>query len=340
MKSLKVTRYNLAEVLEEYPAKTNAAILQAAIEYGCTVYLLSDLHLFRIEHNNRSAFFHDMQHSLNSQVSARLANDKYLTNTLLAHAGFPISSSIALTRAQFESGQYDVETLSFPVVVKPQRNTCSGEGVVLNITTREQLQRILREQFFHYNALLIEEFFQSKKEYRVMVLDNRVIAAIERLPANVIGDNIHTIEELITEKNSVRESAPHINLGKIPYNDELNQLLKTQGYILQDVPAKKKCIQLQYAANAARGGEFIDVTDDVSEENNQLCVQTLSTLGMRFGGIDIMCDDIRESIRTGGRIIEVNAAPGITCHIYPHQGQSRSVHKDIINALLSTSVGV
>ena len=39
------------------------------------------------------------------------------------------------------------------------------------------------------------------KEYRFLVMGDQVVGVLHRVPANVVGDGVHTIEQLVHEKN-------------------------------------------------------------------------------------------------------------------------------------------
>lgn len=330
-----VTANNIDDVIHKYNTRSNGAILRAAIEYGCTVQWFPDLYTFRIEHEGQSVFFYHMHNPLNTASSAQLANDKHLTNAILGRADLPVSRSTMVTKKQFVKEDYDISTLSFPLVVKPVSDSCSGWGVVVNIQNDDELQGVLKTSFETFPRVLVEEYFEAPKEYRVLILDGKVIAAIERIRAYVTGDGQHSIQELIDQKNTKRSAAQHISLGKIPLNDELYQLLQQEHLEIDSILEDGRIVYLQRAANAGRGGEFADVTDEITADNEALCVQATDELGLRFAGLDILVDDIQKPIAEHGRLIEVNEYPGITCHIYPNIGKSRPVHRQIVDSLFA-----
>ena len=50
--------------------------------------------------------------------------------------------------------------------------------------------------FAHDQTILLEEFITGK-EYRFLVMGDEVVGILHRVPANVIGDGILTIEQLV-----------------------------------------------------------------------------------------------------------------------------------------------
>ncbi|MRB24833.1 bifunctional glutamate--cysteine ligase/glutathione synthetase, partial [Bacillus thuringiensis] len=81
------------------------------------------------------------------------------------------------------------------------------------------------------SSVLIEEFINGT-EYRFFVLDGKVSAVLLRIPANVIGDGSHTIEELVAQKNlnSLRGMDHRTPLENIQLGELEVLMLKAQGY--------------------------------------------------------------------------------------------------------------
>jgi cyanophycin synthetase len=52
-----------------------------------------------------------------------------------------------------------------------------------------------------YGSRIVVEQFAEGRDHRVLVVNGKVVAAAERVPACVIGDGKHTIAELIEEEN-------------------------------------------------------------------------------------------------------------------------------------------
>ena len=66
----------------------------------------------------------------------------------------------------------------------------------------------------------------------------------------------------------------------------------------------------------------------------EVAIKAAQAIGLDIAGIDITSPDISVPInKNGGKLIEVNAAPGIRMHLYPSKGISRNVGKDIIDML-------
>ena len=51
-------------------------------------------------------------------------------------------------------------------------------------------------------AAIVVERYLTGKDYRILVVDKRVVAVAERVPAHVVGDGVSTVGELIDVANA------------------------------------------------------------------------------------------------------------------------------------------
>lgn len=107
--------------------------------------------------------------------------------------------------------------------------------------------------------------------------------------------------------------------------ERLLEVLHAQGTSLDEVPAAGEEIELYDLRNSAAGkiSEFYkDCTEIIHPENARMIVQAAQTLQIDVAGVDVRCRDIRTPIsREEGGILEVNALPDLTHHVFPHGGQ-------------------
>ncbi len=316
----------------------NQTIAAAAYEkeYGVEIYAPNQI--VRIEHpdTHKKVYLYSMHTPLNTESSGALANNKFTTNLILRDVGIPVARSVLLSKNAFLEQGVSGIALQFPVVVKPNKHTIGGEGVMLNIQDINSLRATLVAMFEKFLFVTIEEYHQYPNEYRVLVLDDAVIAVTQRIPAYIIGDGSTTIDELIVQKNQDRLAKPQIKMMPIPMDDVTVSHIQNAGYIAESIVPKGELVTLQDVVNSGRGGEFYDMTDHISAENINLCIQAARALGLRFVGFDLLCQSIAEPITDGtGIVIEANEYPGITCHIFPHQGTPRLVQYAILDALFT-----
>ena len=71
-----------------------------------------------------------------------------------------------------------------------------GGGVCLNLHNEEDVREAFAIARAHSDRVIVEQLFTGR-DYRVLVVDGRLIAASEKVPPHVVGDGRHTISELI-----------------------------------------------------------------------------------------------------------------------------------------------
>src|SRR5699024_2268850 len=83
--------------------------------------------------------------------------------------------------------------LGYPLVLKPT-DANGGRGVFSNLKSESSLKDALHHvrTVLGYKEVIIEEYLPGV-EYRIIVLEDKVVGALNRVPANVIGDGMSTI---------------------------------------------------------------------------------------------------------------------------------------------------
>jgi cyanophycin synthetase len=174
------------------------------------------------------------------------------------------------------------------------------------------------------------------RDYRILVINNQVVAVAERVPAHVVGDGAHTVQELIDITNlDPRRGVGHEKiLTRINVDTQTLETLQRQGIGLNDVPEPEQMVMLKQTGNMSTGGTSIDRTDDIHPDNVEIARQAAMVVGLDIAGIDFITADIAESVRvTGGAIVEVNAGPGFRMHTNPTDGHPRHVGRAVVDML-------
>lgn len=311
-------------------------LAEEALELGYRVDVYEDLNIFQISHNRRSCLVRGAITSLNNYIGADLADHKFYTNSILRDVGVPVPRSVRIKRSAFARGDWNVSELRPPLVVKPTYGTLKGLGVVTNIVNTRDLTRYLRKGFRTYYSMLVEEFHEGLNDYRVLVLDGKIIGVLHRIPAYVVGDGMSNIGGLIRQKNELRKQVQEIKLGPISIDAELRHKLKSQRLSMRSVPALGRTVMLKNVCNFGAGGEVHDVTDQISTANATLAVKACKVLGLRLAGLDFLCRDISKSVQhTGGVVLEINQHPDFAMHHFPQEGKPRNVSRQIVRAMFT-----
>ncbi len=105
---------------------------------------------------------------------------------------------------------------------------------------------------------------------------------------------------------------------------------------MASIPAPGQLVVLRRNANLSTGGSATDVTDEVAPEVAARVVEAVQLVGLDVAGVDVVapCVDIPLE-KSGGAIVEINAAPGLRMHVSPSAGKSRPVGQAIIDSLFA-----
>ena len=268
-----------------------------------------------------------------SILGVELACDKEATKRILANAGIPVPRGTVINF--LDDLDEAIETVGgFPIVIKPLDGN-HGRGISIDIQSKEEAVAGYDAARQVSRAVIVERYYVGR-DHRVLVVDGKLVAVAERVPAHVIGDGKTSIFDLIDETNKdPNRGEGHDNiLTKIELDRTSYQLLEKQGYTLNTVLPKDKICYLRATANLSTGGNAVDRTDEIHPENVWLAQRIVKIIGLDIAGIDIVTSDISRPLReVDGVIVEVNAAPGFRMHIAPSQGIPRNVAAAVLDML-------
>jgi cyanophycin synthetase len=266
-------------------------------------------------------------------LGVELACDKEATKRILASTGVPVPKGTVINflddlpeAIEFVGG--------YPIVIKPLDGN-HGRGITIDIQNKEEAEAAYDAARQVSRSIIVERYYNGR-DHRVLVVDGKVVAVAERVPAHVVGDGRSTIAELIeeTNKDPNRGDGHDKILTKIELDRTSYQLLERQGYTLDSVLAKDEICYLRATANLSTGGIAVDRTDEIHPENVWLAQRIVKIIGLDIAGIDIVTSDISRPLReVDGVIVEVNAAPGFRMHVAPSQGIPRNVAGAVIDML-------
>lgn len=266
-------------------------------------------------------------------LGVELASDKESTKRILNNAGVPVPQGTVISYLD-ELEDAIAFVGGYPIVIKPLDGN-HGRGISIDIRNWEEAEAAYDRAKEVSRAVIVERYYVGR-DHRVLVVDGKVVAVAERVPAHVVGDGTSTIEELIEQTNldPNRGEGHDKVLTKIQLDRTSYQLLERQGYTLESIPPSGEICYLRATANLSTGGIAVDRTDDIHPENIWLAQRVAKIIGLDIAGIDIVTPDISRPLReVDGVIVEVNAAPGFRMHVCPSVGIPRNVAGAVLDML-------
>jgi len=318
--------------VESEMGPSTKAIYVEAKKRGIPVLRLGSDSLIQLGYGKYSRLIEASLTDATSCVSVDIAGNKQLTKQILKDNNIPVPcGDIAYTE---QSAIALAEYIGYPVVVKPYDGN-QGKGVALNLSSREQVRVAYFEAIKFSKAVIVEKYVKGK-DYRVLVVGEKVSAVSERKPPYVIGDGIHTIKELVEAENNndLRGEDHEKPLTKIHLDSVAKLSLSRRGIDENYIPAPNEEVYLRDNGNLSTGGTARDCSKEIHPYNAYLAVKAARLVGLDIAGIDITAEDISVPICNGsGAIIEINAAPGLRMHLYPTEGQPNNVAADILDMM-------
>ena len=312
-------------------------LLREALKRGVSFEILDRKENFiRLHQNGNTQYVKQAtKTSLDNYASVLAMENKQVTKKILEEADIRVPKGYNYTQA--EIARFDFQLFKGkPVVIKPNQ-TNFGIGITILKENRDEstFHRAIDIAFEHDSTILIEEFMEGK-EFRFFVIDKQVVGILHRVPANVTGDGILSIKELVGIKNQdpLRGKGYHTPLEKIQLSEAEAIFLKSQQKDFDDIPASGEVVYLRENSNISTGGDSIDFTDDIPDSYKQIAVNAASALNVKITGLDmIILNHAHEATPDNYAIIELNFNPAIHIHCHPFKGKNRKLNEKLMDAL-------
>lgn len=268
-------------------------------------------------------------------LGVELACDKEGTKTTLAEAGIPVPRGTVIYYLD-ELANAIADVGGYPIVLKPLDGN-HGRGITIDINSQQEAEEAydLASAASKTRSVIVERYYKGN-DHRILVINGKLIAVSERIPAHVTGNGFSTIEELIQETNNHPDRGDgHDNiLTRISIDRTSLGVLKRQGFEMDTVLKQGELAYLRATANLSTGGIAIDRTDEIHPQNIWIAERAAKIIGLDIAGIDVVTPDITKPLsEADGVIVEVNAAPGFRMHVSPSQGLPRNVAAPVLDML-------
>lgn len=317
---------------QERLGPSTGSIVDEAISRKIPWIRLNKSSLVQLGYGKNQVRFRATMTERTNSIAVDIACNKEETKRLLQDAAIPVAKGVTISDP--EGVKDAVRSVGFPLVFKPLDGN-HGKGASINVQTMEEAVAAFAYAQKYSRRVIIERFITGY-DFRVLVIDHKMIAAALRVPAHITGNGVHTVQELIDlENQDPRRGYGHENvLTEITVDRDTLDLLAKIDYTLETVVPNGEIVYLKSTANLSTGGTSIDVTDLVHPENVFTCERISRVIGLDICGIDIMAPNLTHPFsENGGVVLEVNAAPGFRMHLAPSEGLPRNVAAPVIDML-------
>ncbi|MDC8005893.1 cyanophycin synthetase [Aureisphaera galaxeae] len=335
--------YDLAEDIQEMRelredqrlGPSTGSIVEEAASRGIPWIRLNKYSLCQLGYGANQKRIQATVTSETSSIGVELACDKEDTKYLLEQAEVEVPRGDIISRERSLKDACDY--VGYPLVIKPIDGN-HGRGITVDIQNYEEALVAFHAAKEVSRRVIVEKFITGK-DYRLLVINNVLVAAALRTPAHVVGDGKSTVKELVDKVNEdPRRGYGHEKvLTMITINDLTKTIIKDAGYTEDSVLAEGETLVLKDTANLSTGGTAEDVTDIIHPANVSMAERISKIIDLDICGIDVMTSDITKPLsETGGAVLEVNAGPGFRMHLAPTTGLPRNVAAPVVDKLFPT----
>src|SRR5699024_7162874 len=234
---------------------------------------------FSLSNERKIHYFYKSKGDLTNINAQRITGRKHLTKEVLSEAGVSVPKGKV-----FKKEAPDLEVISYannlgyPLVLKPT-NGFQGIGVFANLKNEQELKGALEHlrNDMGYKEVIIEQFIDGV-EYRIFVIGEKVIGAIEKIPPMIVGDGTSTVKQLIRQKNKEKKKNPHLFKKPIKIDYEVENCVKEAGYNLDSVLKPGKELLVRKKNSLSSGGDPVDATDLISESTIETSIKALNAI--------------------------------------------------------------
>lgn len=265
---------------------------------------------------------------LTSATGVKIADNKYAASIAAQQAGIAVPETLLYD----DEGEARAFLKRHKRIVVKPLDSSHGNGITTNVVDELSLTAAVEKARQESDVVLLQQYVTGS-DLRVVVIDGKVVAVAERVPAAVIGDGVHTIQDLI-----IHENATNPLRGEY-YEKPLNviSLEAAIAYLSQDgltrIPDSNERVQVVGTANIGTGGHAEDKTHSTPKAILDDAIAYAEATGTFVCGVDFLVDEA-----TGQWFfIEANTSPSFGLHVWPTKGEPVDMANIFLDAVLATS---
>ncbi len=254
---------------------------------------LKDISTFIFEKDGIKKYFNHNKLDLNGHAIGKIIDNKYETYKLLNYFKFPIVphinvKSTKITDKLLLNIEKYFNKFNREIIMKPNHGTIGNS--VYKVTKIQDLKKTLTKVFMVDDSISISPFLHIKNEYRVFILDEKLLFIYSKVNPTIIGDGKKTVLELLCDFNN-------------EYFKKHLKIIKNKSYI----PKINEKIDYDFRFNLSKGAIVKEVCDiKLKEKIEDLATKVAKKLNLKFVTIDIVLD-IDDKLS----ILEINSGVSI-----------------------------
>ncbi|HUC01419.1 MAG TPA: hypothetical protein VMA75_00745 [Candidatus Paceibacterota bacterium] len=225
---------------------------------------------------------------------------------------------------------------SSAVIVKPAIGSRSRHTYI-HITEIDVLRHAFKKAKELSPRIVVEEELAGFV-FRITLVGGAIAGVMRREPPHVIGDGVHTVQQLIAEEN--KNPLRHGEIfHELPLNEETVAMLAGQNLSLDSVPAAGRMVVVHSKVSRAYGASTTEIEmADIHPDNKKLFLKIAEVLDDPLVGVDFMMDDMSRPWRNQKcGVIECNSLPFIDLHHFPLKGPARNTAGIVWDLIFSGS---
>jgi GNAT-family acetyltransferase (TIGR03103 family) len=261
--------------------------------------------IFKLRHFGHEVLCRESLTELTGGVAMTWCQDKVLTLRRLHSVGLRVPRQ---RTAGDRAADEDFLRECGSVVVKPAFGE-QGRGITVDVRTPQALAAAIERASREGGHVVVEAFCEGQ-DLRIVVIGYKVVAAAIRRPAEILGDGVSTVAQLI-DRQSARRAAATSGESRIPVDEETERVLAGEGLALSSVPAAGRSVKVRKTANLHTGGTIHDVTSQLNPLLRDAAETAARALRIPVVGLDFLVPSPQQQQYV---IIEANERPGLANH--------------------------
>ncbi len=266
--------------------------------------------IFFVEKNGKGFIYDTLPGALVARTHIPYIANKFFQKKIMKASGVSVAETFGIAKSVDDLKQI---TCRFPCVVKPVQGSLS-QNVFTNIGDAQELRKLVKKVTDSKGGTALIEEMVTGKEYRFLTVNGKLVSCVEKDPARIVGDGIHTVQELIDIKNADPERGAHDSLThtihRIAIDDFVKEKLQNENVVLDDVLAKDRNIVIGTNVFVLYGGDFIEKTSEVHETFVDVSERFSQMNDIFIVGFDVIAEDITKDANKQKYIFnELNEQP-------------------------------